>query len=1211
MTLIPESELPSSESGNLPRPGIRRPAKDTLHSNGKEQVETQKSAESLFTPEMNAPVGNTNKKEFIGPFHIEAQLGVGGMGTVYRVRDEFFDRELALKVVSKPIEMTDRSLTRFLSEGRLIGQLQHPAITPVYHLAQDSEGRWYYTMKQVRGRTLTDVLKAIEAGEPEAQAQWTLRRLLTVFVTICQALGYTHSRGVIHRDLKPDNIMLGEYGEVYVMDWGLAKTLERNLNRTGNVSALTRSSSAKLATITPPVIRRDNTTIAVGKALEAVRPTVETTEFLSASEMLGKGLLPDKTAGASAVSMAGSLPGLNGAEPPIRRWGAQSNLSGADRVDESPPLTLDGAILGTPSYMAPEQARSELHRHDQRTDVFSLGAILWRILTGQALRAGLNQLAALMAASEGTRPAMEEVARRRRIEPELKDACWKALEPRQEDRFSTALELGRAIQAWLDGERKWKLVYEADFSNVPDSQHPPEGWELISGGWKVHNGALVPVDGQHSVLHLSTSVFGDLRMEIEGWIDHGQQGELSVILCAPPGPVTSKELDGYLLQFGAHDLKMAKITRNLVPLHTNIQVQPVSGRRYLIRAECLDGELRMEIDGTTAMRQRDMRQRDLFPLAGTRVGLYSWAGGGRIQKVRVFTAGVPKLQSCLAVPNAFMQHKNWSDALTEFQRIVESHPGSAEADEAAFRGGLCLIELARYDDAGRMLETLRGTAMEPLMYLGMATAAEKQSDLRTECAWLMEGLVRPGAEADTGFQDLLARALARSKELVDQGKLEPAVELLGAICAGGTLSSPLHATALFELARRQFQAARPVEAVRQLKMVQADHGDVTNLCAEARLTEGIFLSAMGRFQESIALFYDLKNRYPGERRTCAEAICGIIHAHLRLGRVAPLRDLIVGLLKEYPEQTGTQLAVSNHLNWNMVVKDQSQFADLTEQLMQHAGKMPTWQSRMQMEDAREEVRRLLYQKNYEAALQYIDQSSAHLNKTVIEGLSAQPAIDRATFRMRALLEQKQWDRARLELDFLSTAFANDHADASKLAYWQACFMRASGQVAQANAFLLKQIDSNTYSHEETASLLLSMSLWLIADGQYKDAAKLLQRILNEHCTNSSYPCKRASLWLGLLAQKARHPEEAIHHWQQVTFLGDPASREHAECFWMSECLQSVPGQWRSDQTGTLITPYVARERMSNTLNDWWEDFQSMIDFRASFEPEWRPWATRK
>jgi serine/threonine-protein kinase len=149
------------------------------------------------------------------------RVGAGGMGEVYRCGDDVLQRDLAIKVLRTERLGNADAEERFLREARLTGSLQHPGIVPVYQLGRLGDGRPCYTMKLVRGRTLAELLRD-EAAGPER-----LPRLLTIVEKVCQAVAFAHSKGVIHRDLKPSNVMVGEFGEVQVMDWGLAKELAR------------------------------------------------------------------------------------------------------------------------------------------------------------------------------------------------------------------------------------------------------------------------------------------------------------------------------------------------------------------------------------------------------------------------------------------------------------------------------------------------------------------------------------------------------------------------------------------------------------------------------------------------------------------------------------------------------------------------------------------------------------------------------------------------------------------------------------------------------------------------------------------------------------------------------------------------------------------------------------------------------------------------
>ena len=157
--------------------------------------------------------GRTNRYRILG------EIGRGGMGAILKGHDIDLGRDVAVKTLLESHQDTPHLLHRFVEEARIAGQLQHPGIVPVYELGHLADQRLYFTMKLVRGRTLAQLLA--ERASPADDRP----RFIKIFEQICQTLAYAHARGVIHRDLKPANVMVGAFGEVQVMDWGLAKVL--------------------------------------------------------------------------------------------------------------------------------------------------------------------------------------------------------------------------------------------------------------------------------------------------------------------------------------------------------------------------------------------------------------------------------------------------------------------------------------------------------------------------------------------------------------------------------------------------------------------------------------------------------------------------------------------------------------------------------------------------------------------------------------------------------------------------------------------------------------------------------------------------------------------------------------------------------------------------------------------------------------------------
>ncbi len=159
-----------------------------------------------------------------GRYQILGEIDHGGMGAVFKGRDPDLGRDLAIKVLLEKYHDDPEMTRRFVEEAQICGQLQHPGIVPVYELGSFDDGRPYFTMKLVKRPHLAALLK--ERSDPAHE----LPRFLGIFEQVCQTMAYAHARGVIHRDLKPSNVMVGAFGEVQVMDWGLAKVLPHGRN---------------------------------------------------------------------------------------------------------------------------------------------------------------------------------------------------------------------------------------------------------------------------------------------------------------------------------------------------------------------------------------------------------------------------------------------------------------------------------------------------------------------------------------------------------------------------------------------------------------------------------------------------------------------------------------------------------------------------------------------------------------------------------------------------------------------------------------------------------------------------------------------------------------------------------------------------------------------------------------------------------------------
>lgn len=609
----------------------------------KENYFLQANTKSFFCPFCSKKIDETSSQiqseSIEDKYKILRSIGKGGMGEVLLAYDDNCERQIALKRIRPDLIQHPQVQKRFLKEAHITSQMTHPAIIPIYTIHRHKEHS-HYTMPFVEGETLKQIIKKArkqqKMGEKLDHLAASIPALIRIFITVCQAVSYAHSKNILHRDLKLENLIIGKYGEVFILDWGLAKFINQ--------------------------------------------PTDD------------------------------ELPNIS--------------ISNKDFKD----VTRAGKVVGTIVYMAPEIASGT--SANVQTDVYSLGIILYQLLTFHPpFRRGktLEEFKKTMKDEEWIDPNV--MAPYRDVPKVLSEIAKKCLEVNPKDRYETVGDLIKDLENYIEGRSDWFFAEKLDVSQKED-------WEFQENVLIAEHIAITRLteESQWASLMISHSSFsGNTKIETEVYMREGCHG-IGFLLSVPEADERTHISDGYCLWIGSESNRSTKLLRSNVDVMQAPDIFLKKNQWYKIRIEKIEQNIHLYINDTL-----QMSYVAYIPLIGTHIGLLSYDADFSIKPIEVYVGSFSLMINCLAVPDAFLAHKDFTQALSEYRRIAYSFPDRQEGREAIFRTGLTYIEQAKSNHTGENKETLLDEAMKefeklhktpaaPLEYLGKALVYQTLND---------------------------------------------------------------------------------------------------------------------------------------------------------------------------------------------------------------------------------------------------------------------------------------------------------------------------------------------------------------------------------------------------------------------------------------------------------------------------------------------------
>jgi serine/threonine-protein kinase len=629
-----------------------------------------------------------------GRYELRGIEGLGATSRVYRVFDRDLAREVAIKVLARSAPGDAEDVASFIDEARITAELQHPNVLPVYELDAGERGELFFSMKRIEGRSLGDALMAAADGHPDPRfaGAGAANAIVSVFIDVCQALSYAHHHGVIHQDVKPDNIMLGGFGEVLLVDWGSAVRVDQAEPRIYGTPLYMSPEQSRRERPTPA-----SDVFCLGASLFhalAGRPPTAADSFEDLVRRRGAGEIDPPT----ALERALAPPALLHVALKALALAPADRYAGADAMLAD--LRAYQAGLAVSAYPEPPWRRAWrwylLHRR-----------ACWAMAAAAALVAALVVALAL------------EQAKRRASWALVADDDFAAITPEQ------------LAKDWI-GRVKISDVDRSQFRDevVGEGRH----WRLEGG--RLHGGA----DMDYSdLVWRPGGLGGDLRVE---WDATPEVTPLN-LNCF----IGADRESGYTFHIGTGDPRRAQLTRGArfeVCDQRQLDEPLRVGRTYAFTLERVGQRLRLGIDGKTVF---DLIDDDpLSSLRSDTFGIDCFRDNVQaIGRIRVFERPLPELVSPLEVAQALWRNGEAAAAARQYAEIERVHRGTPLELTALAARGICLIRGLDKPAGDRLLRDF--VAAHPDHQLAALCAVERESYARsqhadTEVARLRQELTR-------------------------------------------------------------------------------------------------------------------------------------------------------------------------------------------------------------------------------------------------------------------------------------------------------------------------------------------------------------------------------------------------------------------------------------------------------------------------------------